>query len=120
MDNCMICWNQLNNNITYPNNCNCKVYFHNDCLLLVKSMGLLCPICKIKSVPIKKNNNLILQFFESPFTIFGKYPNIFTFIIMVIWSFIVTFIFIIPYFILLSTYKLISNTFLVPPSYETA
>lgn len=98
-DNCLLCLEELKEDISYPKYCNCKVGLHEKCLELINTMGLLCPICRIKKQKIYHNSSYIMRILEYPFTLFQMYSNIFTFIIMVIWSFIITILFIIPLFL---------------------
>ena len=48
MYNCPICMSPGPDNYIHPQYCNCKMKFHEICLLKCYEKGLLCPICRIK------------------------------------------------------------------------
>ena len=49
MDTCLICLDELNDNIIKTTNCECNVSLHSECLNSLIKYGLLCPICRIKN-----------------------------------------------------------------------
>ena len=101
-DKCLLCLDTMEKEqIDYPKYCECKVKLHSNCLILMENVGLLCPICRKKNDIIKINNTNHLSILDFPFTIFNKYPNFLTFTFLMIWSFIVSILFIFPYFIYL-------------------
>ena len=52
---CLICLDENNcKNYMMPTNCNCRIKIHPNCFNQIISIGLLCPICRIKS----NSNNL--------------------------------------------------------------
>lgn len=58
MQTCLICLDDDKNLIT-PKHCSCKVFLHQKCLFMIKSYGLLCPICRIKSNTFNEPNYII-------------------------------------------------------------
>ena len=61
MNTCLICLDELNDNIIKPNNCECNVFLHSECLNSLIKYGLLCPICRIKNTQLVNNlGNLII------------------------------------------------------------
>ena len=109
-----------NGNIIMTKYCNCKINIHPNCYnQIINNTKLLCPICRIKSTDlivnsrineigidnsngndndydIHNNRSYCIFFFEYPLSIFYKYPNIFTFTIWVLYSFLISIIFIVP------------------------
>ncbi len=109
-DKCLFCLDTLISepekltNITNPKYCNCKIYLHLECLKLIESIGMLCPICRIKTnnnvqILNQINNNEYNEpfIFQIPFIIFNKFPNIFTFMLYLMFSFLITFLYVIPH-----------------------
>ncbi len=106
-DKCLFCFDQLSNieNIITPKYCNCKVYLHLECLSLIEKTGMLCPICRINisKMPIVNQQLIDSEYvysepkiFQIPFKLFEKYPNIITWMILVLCLFLITFIYVIP------------------------
>lgn len=49
MDSCIICYE--NNNLIIPENCKCKITFHESCLDKMKqSLNIDCPMCRNKII----------------------------------------------------------------------
>lgn len=63
-DLCIICLELLDNDLTSPENCNCKIILHNKCLEDVKKNGLLCPICRNKNEINNREINTIYIWFN--------------------------------------------------------
>lgn len=97
-DTCLLCLDKLNNNVSSPKYCDCKIYMHTNCMKLIENSGLACPICRIKMI---KKNDTIYEFYEVHFLLFTLYPNFLTFIIMISCNFMITIFFIIPYLIII-------------------
>ncbi len=106
-DKCLFCFDQLSNieNIINPKYCNCKVYLHLECLSLIEKTGMLCPICRININTLPVVNQQLLnsnytysepKIFTLPFKLFEKYPNILTWLILILCMFIITFSYVIP------------------------
>ena len=97
-DNCLICFEELNDNIIYPLYCNCKIKLHIDCEKKMRENNFFCPICRIKIIQTIELNNNIVQPSISwyCFYLFNKYPNIATFVICLFLSLVITVIYIIP------------------------
>lgn len=121
MQTCLICLDDDKNLIT-PKHCSCKVFLHQKCLFMIKSYGLLCPICRIKSNTFNEPNYIIPHIFNnqgsiidrilhSPLALFMKYPNCITFIITIIFSCFITVCFILPMIIIemIKNFKLYRN-----------
>ena len=53
-DTCLLCLDKLNNNVSSPKYCDCKIYMHTNCMKLIENSGLACPICRIKMIKIYK------------------------------------------------------------------
>ena len=48
MYTCAICMSSSKKNLIEPVYCDCKIKFHEECLIRCYKEGLLCPICRIK------------------------------------------------------------------------
>ena len=97
MDQCLLCLEEIKSTdkLSYPAHCKCKVSLHVECLKQIELTGLLCPICRIKKsqkqIIIRYNDDSYLLFFANKFfEYFVERPNIFTFGLFIIMSFIVT------------------------------
>jgi hypothetical protein len=103
-DNCLLCLDSLGSitTLSTPRYCNCNVYIHNNCLVEIEQNGLACPICRLK-FPLTKetyNHVRILQpnsILEYPIVFCVNNLNILTFILLILYSSIVTFLFVVPY-----------------------
>lgn len=62
MDTCLICLDELNDNIIKPNNCECNVSLHSECLNSLIKYGLLCPICRIKNPQLVNGLGNVIAF----------------------------------------------------------
>ena len=104
-NNCCICLDTIND-ISYPKYCNCRIEMHKECLKLLELNGLNCPICRIK-INKKIISNIYPNIFDTnkhiierilcfPFWLFEIYPSIITFLIIVIYSFILSIIIVLP------------------------
>jgi hypothetical protein len=134
---CLLCLDEINTdtktdttngNIIMTKYCNCKINIHPNCYdQIINNTELLCPICRIKSTDlifngrINGNGNgytygnsnicstciLVIKF---PLSILYKYPNIYTCTFGVLYSFLISIIFIPPMliFYLLQDYKYIN------------
>ena len=101
-DNCLLCLDSLGSitTLSTPRYCNCNVFIHDNCLIEIEQNGLACPICRLKFPLTKKNYTLVRRsnsILEYPIVLFVNNLNIFTFILLILYSFIVTFLFVIPY-----------------------
>lgn len=109
IDNCCICLDTIINT-SYPKYCNCRIKIHKECLELVELNGLKCPICRIKNVKnniypsiFDNNKHIIERIISIPFWLFEIYPSMITFLIMILYSFIIAILIILP----IISYKLI-------------
>lgn len=98
MDQCLLCLEEINctDNLSCPTHCKCKVSLHLECLKMIEATGLLCPICRIKKsqkvIVIRYDgDSYLLTFANKFFEYFVERPNIFTFIIFIMMSFIISF-----------------------------
>lgn len=89
-DTCLLCLEDLilTEKLVKPSQCNCQVILHHNCIQLIENTGLLCPICRIKKLPIKRvpinisNNDLFLSLFANKvFSYLMTKPNLYRFII---------------------------------------
>ena len=107
MQTCSICLED-DNCLINPKHCSCKILLHKNCLELIESKGMLCPICRIKQMrminhiyPHLLNNRgtLFTRILYTPLALFQRYQNVFTFLIYLISSFIISFLILLPMFI---------------------
>lgn len=111
IDKCLICLENIDTeNTSFPKHCNCKVKIHLQCLNLLMNSGLLCPICRIKKHDnyeiinhLNHDNHEIINYINHdpqilmfPINLFLRYPGFWTFIIYIIFSFIITFFYVLP------------------------
>ena len=99
---CLLCL-ESTDNIIISEICNCKFILHNDCFDLIKKNGLACPICRLKINKISKEVTMQLYFLNFPEYLFLTSPNFLTFILFVIWSYIVTIVYVLPYLLYTGT-----------------
>jgi len=98
---CIICY-ENDNNLIYPNNCNCKVLLHKKCLEECKKINILCPICRVKYNGYQNNNqNMIFDFLDLPMLYFINNPNIINFIMIIIYSWVLSIFILLPSFLIL-------------------
>ncbi len=97
MDQCLLCLEEIKctDKLSCPSHCKCKVSLHLDCLNQIELSGLLCPICRIKKsqkviVIQYDGNSYLLSFANNVMAYFFDRPNIFSFTIFILMSFIVT------------------------------
>jgi hypothetical protein len=102
-DNCLLCLDSLGSItiLSTPRYCNCNVYIHDNCLLEIEQSGLACPICRLKFPLTKENYNINLMpsyngILEYPMFLLVNNLNIFTFILLIFYTFAVTFLYILP------------------------
>jgi len=96
MSQCLLCLEDLtsNNILSNPSHCKCGISLHLDCLKQIENSGLLCPICRIK----KSQKIIVINYEDSPLfficdsvlKFFLDRPNIITFLIFLLMSFIVS------------------------------
>jgi hypothetical protein len=98
MEQCLLCLEEIKctDNLSCPTHCKCKVSLHLDCLKQIELSGLLCPICRIKKsqkvIVIRYNGDSYLLYFANKFfEYFVDRPNIFSFMILILMSFIISF-----------------------------
>ncbi len=96
---CLLCL-ESTNNIIKSKLCSCKFPLHDNCFDMIKTNGLACPICRLK---INKQS-IDWNYIYFPEYLFFTYPNIFTFILFVLWTYIITIFCIIPYLIIICTF----------------
>ena len=108
MQTCSICLED-DEKLINPKHCSCKIYLHEKCLHLIETKGMLCPICRIKNLTLHFNNRTIPYIFNNegtlferimytPLALFQRYHNVFTFLIYLVSSFIISFLILIPMF----------------------
>ena len=109
-----------NGNIIMTKYCNCKINIHPNCYnQIINNTKLLCPICRIKSTDLIVNSRIngngytygndngytygisnicstCILVIEFPLSILYKYPNIYTCTFGVLYSFLISIIFILP------------------------
>lgn len=101
-DNCLLCLDSLGpiNMLSQPRYCNCNVNMHDNCLIKIEQNGLACPICRLKFPLTKKNYSIHMTSYNSileyPMFLLINNLNIFTFILLIAYSFIVTFVYVLP------------------------
>ena len=117
---CIICLDEINcKNYMIPAHCKCQIKIHTNCFnKVINNMGLLCPICRIKPNSNNLSNNLsntqsnnlsntqsndltIIRpnnelLFEIPIYLYMHYPNLLTFIIWIVLSFLIFISYILP------------------------
>ena len=100
---CIICMEDITppTNYTHPKLCECKVKMHIECFNKLNHYNLACPICRIKVKP-KRNNRDSVYFFEA---LFLERPSASTFLLFLLFSFIITIFYIIP----IISYDIIKN-----------
>lgn len=110
-DNCLLCLDSLGSitTLSTPRYCNCNVYIHDNCLIKIEQNGLACPICRLK-FPLTKKNYMIRMasyngILEYPMYLLINNLNVFTFILLILYSFIVTLVYILPMLIFVYTKK---------------
>ncbi len=96
MDQCLLCLEEIKctDKIACPTYCKCKVSLHLDCLKQIELTGLLCPICRIKKsqkvIIIRYDGDSYLLYFANKFfEYFVDRPNIFSFSVFILMSFVV-------------------------------
>jgi len=84
-DICLLCLEELSPPLQKPSSCNCNVSLHKKCMEDIQQNGLLCPICRIKSLhqTHQTPQNILTQL--SPFALFIERPNALTFFIFFAW-----------------------------------
>ncbi len=107
MQTCSICLED-DNGLINPKHCSCKILLHPNCLELIESKGMLCPICRIKKMIMNNQiyphllndrGTLFERILYTPLALFQRYQNVFTFLIYLISSFIISFFILLPMFI---------------------
>ncbi len=98
MDQCLLCLEEIKctDNLSCPTHCKCKVSLHLDCLKQIELSGLLCPICRIKKsqkvIVIRYDgDSYLLRFANNIMGYFFDRPNILSFMILILMSFIISF-----------------------------
>ena len=111
---CLLCL-ESTDNIIISEICNCKFILHNDCFDLIKKNGLACPICRLKITNLGRApvlpNTLHPYFLNFPEYLFLTSPNFLTFILFVIWSYIVTIVYVLPYLLYTVTKTYFTKTY---------
>jgi len=109
MDQCCICLEDFiegvlensSNSMVITKHCSCRVKLHEHCLKKLEENGMDCPICRHKKIIIRNNyiNNYMTPFeriIDAPFALFRNYPNIFTFMLMFLYTMIFGILFYFP------------------------
>ena len=101
IDKCLFCLESIKKEqVVNPKYCSCKIKLHDNCLSEMENSGLLCPICRKKA-----NNTIEFQIIRLymiyvnvpfiiwfPFFTFNRYPNFFSFILLICWCILVVII----------------------------
>ncbi len=97
MEQCLLCLEEIKctDKISCPSHCKCKVSLHFNCLKQIELSGLLCPICRIKKshkvIIIRyDDDSYLLRFANNIMGYFFDRPNIFSFIVFILMSFVIT------------------------------
>ena len=108
-DNCLLCLNYLGllAELKSPRYCNCKVFLHTECMMKLEESGLACPICRIKMTRKLYNNWL-----EYPIYLMMNYPGFISFFLFIIYSFIISIIYILPMILYIYIKDKITNFFI--------
>ena len=101
---CSICLESNEEKFSYPKHCLCKVYFHEQCLNKCEEFGILCPICRKNKDNTNYQNEIhdIVNYLDRPMRIFTRHPNIFTFILVFIYSLFITIFVFVPILVYIS------------------
>ena len=97
------------NSMVITKHCSCRVKLHEQCLKKLEENGMDCPICRHKKIIIRNNyiNNYISplermidarfeRIIDAPWALVRNYPNIFTFMLMILYTMTIGILFYFP------------------------
>jgi hypothetical protein len=110
MTSCDICLEPIKNNPYKSKDCSCNIYYHKKCYNIMKQMNnISCGFCRKKIIPDEIDIYIDADFMNYILNIFHKYPNIITFILFMIISFLLSLFYIIPLLTIKYSYYKISR-----------